>query len=156
MQTHIDLEFADGSYTFRLGLAQVAILQDKCGCGIGALYARLMRGRYLMEDVSIGLTTEAEFRAEDVVEVIRQGLIGGGKGEVDGTPVLVSTITANKLVAGYVFPERPLKEGWNVAVAVLMACVEGYTPKKAEPAAAPATETQKAASTSRKRSPTAR
>lgn len=140
MQTAIDLHFGDGTYTFRLGLAQIKVLQDKCGVGIGALYSRLLRGRYLAEGASIGVTTEAEFRVEDIVEVIRQGLIGGGKGEVDGQSVEVNPMVANRLVAAYVFPERPLKEGWNVAAAIMMACIEGYEPKKAEPAEAPATE----------------
>ncbi|MBA4094913.1 MAG: hypothetical protein C0489_12625 [Candidatus Accumulibacter sp.] len=34
----------------------------------------------------------------------------------------------------------PLREAWNLAVAIIAALIEGYTPKKAEPAPAPASE----------------
>ena len=61
--TSLDLPFADGIYRFRLGLAQIAELQAKCGVGIGGLYARLLRGRYVVDSISLGLTTEAEAAA---------------------------------------------------------------------------------------------
>lgn len=154
VQTSIDLAFADGEYTFRLGLAQIKLLQDKCGCGIGALYARVLRGRYLVDNVNVGITGEADFRIEDLHETIRQGLIGGGAGLVDGEVVAVTSIKASALVEGYVIG-RPLKESWNLAAAVLMALVEGYEPpKKVEPGTDPATETADT-STTHEPSPTA-
>lgn len=156
MQTDIHLEFADGQYRCHLGLAQINLLQEKCGVGIGGLYARVFRGRYLLGEEAIGLAADSEFRSEDLIEVIRQGLIGGGKGEVDGQPVEVSPLAANRLIAGYVYPARPLSEAWSLAAAILSACIDGYEPaKKAEPAKAPATKTT-AGSTTRKRSSTAR
>ena len=150
MQTSIDLPFADGTYTFRLGLAQINELQTKCGIGIGGLYARLLRGRYVIDTVSLGLTTEAEFHLADVIEPIRQGLIGGKRGEVDGTPVEVSSIAAARLIENYLCAKDgtllvPLREAWNLAVAVVAALIEGYEPKKAEPDVAPATEATAAA-----------
>ena len=154
MQTGIDLEFGDGVYSFKLGLAQIKVLQDKCAIGIGGLYTRLLRGRYVTAETSFGITNEADFRIEDIVEVIRQGLIGGARGEVDGVAVEVTPMAANRLIDAYVLP-RPLKDGWNVAAACMMALIEGYEPKKAEPAPAPATATSRAASTRRRRSPTA-
>ena len=146
MATSIDLPFADGIYSFRLGLAQIAELQAKCGVGIGGLYARLLRGRYVIDTLSLGLTTEAEFHLADVIEPIRQGLIGGKRGEVDGQAVEVSSIAAARLVENYLCARDgtllvPLREAWNLAVAVMAALIEGYTPKKAEPAEAPASET---------------
>lgn len=145
-QTSIDLPFADGIYSFRLGLAQIAELQAKCGVGIGGLYARLLRGRYVIDTVSLGLTTEAEFHLADVIEPIRQGLIGGRRGEVDGASVEVTSIVAARLVENYLCArdgslQVPLREAWNLAVAIIAALIEGYTPKKAEPAEAPATAT---------------
>ncbi|MFC3711265.1 GTA-gp10 family protein [Sphingoaurantiacus capsulatus] len=144
-QTFIDLPFADGTYSFRLGLAQINELQVKCGVGIGGLYARLLRGRYVVDTLSLGLTTEAEFHLADVIEPIRQGLIGGRRGEVDGAAVEVSSIVAGRLVENYVCGRDgelrvPLREAWNLAVAILGSLIEGYTPKKAEPAPAPASE----------------
>lgn len=143
--TAIDLPFADGTYRFRLGLAQIAELQTKCGVGIGGLYARLLRGRYVLDSVSLGLTTEAEFHIADVVEPIRQGLIGGRQGEVDGVAVEVTSTTAARLIENYLCAKDgtfqvPLREAWNLAVAIIAALIEGYTPKKAEPASAPASE----------------
>lgn len=143
--TSIDLPFADGIYTFRLGLAQIAELQAKCGIGIGGLYARLLRGRYVVDTVSLGLTTEAEFHLDDVIEPIRQGLIGGRRGEVDGAAIEVTSIVASRLVANYLCGKDgtlcvPLREAWNLSVAVLSALIEGYTPKKAAPAPPPASK----------------
>lgn len=142
MQTHIDLPFADGVYSFRLGLAQIAELQTKCGVGIGGLYARLLRGRYVIDTVALGLATEAEFHLADVIEPIRQGLIGGRRGDVDGQPVEVTSIVAARLVENHVCGrdgtlQVPLREAWNIAVAIVAALVEGYAPKKAEPVAPP-------------------
>lgn len=144
--TSIDLPFADGLYSFRLGLAQIAELQAKCGVGIGGLYARLLRGRYVIDTVSLGLTTEADFHLADVIEPIRQGLIGGRRGEVDGAAVEVTSTVAARLVENYLCGKDgslqvPLREAWNLAVAIMAALIEGYTPKKAEPAKAPARET---------------
>ena len=169
MQTSIDLPFADGTYTFRLGLAQINELQTKCGVGIGGLYARLLRGRYVIDTVSLGLTTEAEFQLADVIEPVRQGLIGGKRGEVDGQAVEVTSIAAARLIENYLCAKDgtllvPLREAWNLAVAIMAALIEGYTPKKAEPAEAPASGTDAtttaaseatAGSTMPERSPTA-
>lgn len=166
MQTSIDLPFADGTYTFRLGLAQINELQTKCGVGIGGLYARLLRGRYVIDTVSLGLTTEAEFHLADVVEPIRQGLIGGKRGEADGQAVEVTSITAARLVENYLCARDgtllvPLREAWNLAVAIVAALIEGYSPKRAGPAEAPASGTDAttseatAGSTMPERSPTA-
>jgi hypothetical protein len=144
--TSVDLPFADGVYSFRLGLAQIAELQAKCGVGIGGLYARLLRGRYLVGDAGLGLASEAEFHLADLIEPIRQGLIGGRRGEVDGQPVEVGTIAAARLVENYLCGRDgtlhvPLREAWNLAVAILAALVEGQPPKKAPPAVTPADQT---------------
>jgi hypothetical protein len=145
MRTSIDLPFADGIYSFRLGLAQIAELQAKCDVGIGGLYARLLRGRYVIDSAALGLATEAEFHLADVIEPIRQGLIGGRRGAVDGQPVEVTPIVAARLVEHYVCArdgtlQLPLREAWNLAVAIVAALVEGYAPKKAGPAPSPADE----------------
>ncbi|MEG3086182.1 gene transfer agent family protein [Sphingomonas sp. PB4P5] len=128
-QTWIDLEFADGVYTFKLGLKQIAELQTKVGCGIGALNARVLRGRYLLDGVAIGLHNEAEYKYEDLTETIRLGLIGGGAGEVNEQPVAVTSIVANRLVDNYVHG-WPMEEAWKLAATILDVCIRGYSPKK--------------------------
>ena len=136
-QTALTLEFADGEYEFDLKLPQLAELEEKCGVGIMAIYARVLRGRYLFDGETIGVTNEGEAYAKDFFETIRLGLIGGGSGLVDGATVQVSATTAKKLVERYCHP-APLRELWTLAAAILGARVEGYTPKKAEPADEPA------------------
>lgn len=140
-QTHIDLKFADGEYTFRLGLAQIHELQTKCGAGIGAIYARVLQGR-AQGDVLVGHPAFAAYEIVDLVETIRQGLIGGGEGIVSGQSVKVGALRANELVERYGpgAPGVPLKDMWDIAAAVLYAMIEGYEPKKkAQPKAKPAT-----------------
>lgn len=126
MQTHIDLEFADGTYCFALGLAQIHELQTKCGIGIGGLYARVIQGR-LEGDVTVGHPAFGAYHIDDLVETVRQGLIGGGKGMVDGAEVEVGPLRANELVTRYLLP-LPLAQQWNTAAAILYAAIEGYTP----------------------------
>jgi len=158
VQTWIDLKFADGEYSFRLGLPQIAEIERKCGAGIGAIYARTLRGRYGIGDDEI-MPTEADYRFPELVEVIRQGLIGGASGVVDKMEVKVSSVRANDLIDAYVLgiSERrmALRQTWALAAAILAALIEGYSPpKKGEPGESPATP--KKSSTSRRRSPTAR
>lgn len=138
--TALDLHFADGEYLFELKLPHLAELQEKRGVGIFALYGRVLRGRYLFEGIAIAQTTDGEAYAEDLFEVIRLGLIGGGRGLVDGQEIAVTPLTAKTLVERYCHP-APLKESWAVAAAVLAARIEGYDPpKKGKPADEPAPE----------------
>lgn len=124
-QTSIDLEFADGTYSFALKLPGIKAIQDACGIGIGGLYARLLRGRYVFEEGPIGNPAEAEFYVGDLIEVIRHGLIGGGAGMVGGSPVVVTPLVANRLIDAYVMTQ-PLRSAWTIATSVCMACIDGY------------------------------
>jgi hypothetical protein len=161
MSTAIDLAFADGIYTFDLGLAQINEIQSKCGAGIGAVYARVLKGRYFIAELAIGNPAEAEYRIEDLIAVIKQGLIGGGRGVVDGQDVVVTAFRANELVENYVLAAgKPLKEAWTIAAAVLTARIEGYDPPKKDAAKADegkkkAATKRRAGSTSQEPSPTA-
>jgi Phage tail tube protein, GTA-gp10 len=132
VQTHINLAFADGDYRFALGLEQIHELQTKCKVGIGGLYARVVQGR-MTDDNSVGHPAFAAYHIDDLVETVRQGLIGGGEGIVDGADVKVGTLRANDLVTNYLMA-MPLVEQWNLAAAILYAKVEGYVP--VEPVAA--------------------
>jgi hypothetical protein len=98
------------------------------------IYARVIQGR-LSEDINVGHPGFAAFHVEDLVETVRQGLIGGGLGFVDGQEVKVGAFRANELVERYLMP-LPLAEQWNLAAAILYAKVEGFEPpedKKKEP-----------------------
>lgn len=151
-QTAIELEFADGAYLFDLKLPQLAELQEKCKAGVFAVYGRVLKGRYLVGGEVFASTVDGEAFAADLFETIRLGLIGGGKGIVNGQEVSVSALTARSLVERYCHA-APLKESWALAAAILAARIEGYDPpKKAEPAPEPAAEKPKRKSTSRKSS----
>jgi hypothetical protein len=145
VQTWIDLKFADGEYSFKLGLGQIVEIERKCNAGIGAIYARTLRGRFGMSDDE-AMPTEAEYRFVELVEVIRQGLVGGGQGLVDGADVRVSSTRANDLIESYVIGigdrRMAMKRTWAIAAAILASLIEGYTPpKKDEPGESPATQT---------------
>lgn len=122
--THIDIAFADGTYRFALYLEQIRELQDKCKAGIGAIYARVLQGR-VADDITVGHPAYAAYYLDDLVETVRQGLIGGGVGWVDDNEVKVGALRANDLVTRYFHP-LPLMEQWNLAAAILHAKIDGY------------------------------
>lgn len=128
MKTEIELPFADGVYAFRLGLAQIDELQRKCDAGIGAIYARLLKGRYInpVDGGTFGAANEATYRMADVHETIRQALIGGARGTVNEQPVQVTAHRATELVTAYVAPAAPLAEGWTLASRIMSALIDGY------------------------------
>jgi hypothetical protein len=131
MQTHIDLAFADGTYRFALHLEQIHEIQLKCKAGIGVVYARVLQGR-VAEDITVGHPAYGAFHIDDLIETVRQGLIGGGLGFVDGQEVKVGALRANDLVERYLLP-MPISELWNLAAAILFAKIEGYHPKPDAP-----------------------
>lgn len=95
----IDLTWADGDYRFRLAWGQLIELQEKCDAGPFVILNRLQAGTWRVQDIS---------------NVIRLGLIGGGMKPVD----------ALKLVRTYV-EERPPMENVLTAQAILSAGVAG-------------------------------
>jgi hypothetical protein len=109
MQTALTLPFADGTYLFRLPIKRIVEIEGKAG-PIDAVRHRLMNGG---------------FSIHDVVETIRQGLIGGGKGEVDGRPVEVTALRANSLIENYVDTGK-LAEHRLTARAIIVALFVGY------------------------------
>lgn len=127
-QTALELKFADGDYLFDLKLPQLAELQRVRDCGIFKLYGRVLKGRFLLGDNPVALAEEGEAYAEDMFEVIRFGLIGGGSGLVNGQEVPVSAPRARQLVEAYCHP-APLIESWSVAAAILAARIHGFSPE---------------------------
>lgn len=128
MANSIELAFGDGEYLFALPLERIDELQRKTGTGIGAIFARVVKGANRLGDDIVLAPGSAEFYALDLIETIRQGLIGGAKGVVDGKEIAVTPVLANRLVTNYVL-SRPLSEAWELAVSILGAVIVGYEPE---------------------------
>ncbi|MBL4767632.1 MAG: gene transfer agent family protein [Rhodobacteraceae bacterium] len=94
----IELAWADGDYTFRLGLTEIEELEDKCNLGIFQIFQSVGEGR--------------TFRLKHVSETIRLGLIGGE----------TSPPEALRLARKYV-DERPIEENRDVAFSIVMAAL---------------------------------
>lgn len=141
MANYIDLDFADGEYRFALPIAQIDELQTKCGAGIGAIFSRTLRGARRDGASIILVPDQAQFYALDLIETIRQGLIGGKRGTVDGKEIEVNPGVAKRLVDNYVL-NQPLAHAWEIAVAILGAVIVGYDPPKKEPLASDETRTE--------------
>lgn len=110
------LDWADGTYKFRLAIGQLRELQERVGVGPLKLLKALLAD---------------EWRVDDAPAIIRLGLIGGGMSPVD----------ALKKVRFYV-EERPPAESIKVAVAVLMCGIYGPPEEPVGKEAAPATATE--------------
>lgn len=95
----LTLDWADGTYAFRLGWAELEKLQEACDAGPYVVLQRLRTGTW---------------RVGDVAHVVRLGLIGGGMTPVD----------ALKKVRAYV-EARPPAESLLPAQAILSAGVVG-------------------------------
>lgn len=94
----ITIDWGDGTHHFRLAWGQMVKLQEECDAGPYVILQRLYGGTWKMQDIS---------------NVIRWGLIGGG----------LEPVQALKLVRAYV-ESRPPVENLLTAQAVLSAgCV---------------------------------
>jgi hypothetical protein len=81
---------------------------------LGAIYARLLRGRYEADGEAFGIPSQAEWKSSDLDEVIYYGLVGGGETESDTDDLMREHVA-----------KLPMMERWNMAVAILGACIEG-------------------------------
>lgn len=100
----LTLDWADDTYRFRLGYRELIELQEKCDAGPGWVLQRL-------------ISPSAEnrgWRVEDLANIIRLGLIGGG----------LAPGAALKLVRAYV-EARPQMESLLPAQAILAAALMG-------------------------------
>lgn len=95
----ITLPFADGQHFFRYAWGQFRELQEKCDAGPMEILARLEQSRWRIDDVS---------------EVLRIGLIGGG----------MKPLEAANLVNRYVLAQPPADNIIN-AILVLAAGIHG-------------------------------
>lgn len=95
----IELDWADGTYSFRLGWGELEQLQEACDAGPFVIITRLQDGTW---------------KVGDIAHVLRLGLIGGGMAPAE----------ALKKVRAYV-EDRPPVENILFAQAVLGVAVQG-------------------------------
>lgn len=130
--TRVDLDFADGRYSFWLKLPQVIELERKCdGKSVFRMYDEMGAGLGLTGDTPIYLGG-GDAKANDIRETIRLGLIGGASGLVAGSEIEVGPNTARQLVDEYTFPARPMVESLHLAWSILHAAIVGIDLKKAQ------------------------
>lgn len=98
------LDWADGSYTFRLAWGQLIELQEQCDAGPFVVLQRLGTGQWRVGDIS---------------HAIRLGLIGGG----------TEPAKALKLVRDYVEARPPL-ENLMLARGILGVALQGAPDEK--------------------------
>src|SRR5262245_15845106 len=92
-------EWADGTYSFRLGCPELDTLQDITGVGPAELFRRLH---------------VHEWRRKDIRETIRLGLVGAG----------TEAVQALKLVKQYV-DDKPLLANRILALTIVEAVLQG-------------------------------
>jgi hypothetical protein len=133
MQTHREIEFGDGTYRFKLGMGQIIAIEEKCGARIGAIYRHVLAGLFQQDGEVVRNGMAADYGALELIEICRQGLIGGNWGDVDGREITVPDHKATALVRTYLHPENdnPLQKAWDLAALVLHTCVVGYEPAQA-------------------------
>ena len=99
LDASITLDWADGTYVFRLAWSELEMLQEAVDAGPWVVLGRLF---------------DRTCRVGDISHVIRLGLIGGGKEPVE----------ALKLTRAYV-EARPPAENVMVAIGILGAALNG-------------------------------
>lgn len=112
IRTDIVLPFANGRYLFKLPIRRIREVETLAG-PIDLVRHRLLHGGYSIDDV---------------IGVLQQGLIGGGKGWVNGTEVEVTTLRAESLIDNYV-EGGALAEHHVTARQVIAALFVGYEPE---------------------------
>ncbi len=113
----IELDFADGTYGFRLAIGELEELQEKTGVGPYVLLKRLLTQEWLIDDVR---------------QTIRLGLIGGG----------VDPIPAKKLVERYVDQRSDWMTNAMLAQAIVSAALVGAPEEAPGKDSAPEAETE--------------
>ena len=149
METRISLPFADGDYEFWLPMARVVAAEREMarldGEGAKQPYSILMvyhgLGAAMNEFAGLPRVVDAcPVRLSDAHAVIRNALVGGGGGVVNGEAVAVGEAAARELVETYCFPNRPAAHDMWLAFRVLRAAIDGIDPgskKNSEEAGAP-------------------
>lgn len=105
------LDWADGTYRFRLGIEQLAELQEKTSAG--PWYVQWALG-IAVPSLAVGAAPPRDLEVSFVTDTIRLGLIGGG----------MEAVAAMKKVEAYAGPGQ-LTESISTAYAVIGVALQG-------------------------------
>lgn len=78
------IRWPGGEHAFRLGLAELQVIQDKTECGPEWLLHKLNSGQWA---------------AIELVEILRNGLIGGGMGHVEALKAVRNAVELHELIS---------------------------------------------------------
>lgn len=86
-------DFAGEERAFRVRLGEIRRIEAKCGTGVGEVGRRLSHALLIVRQIGSGSMVEAlsaglDIHADDVREVIYQGLLGGGMPSGDATTLV--------------------------------------------------------------------
>lgn len=112
----VTLDFAGGTYLFRLPIERLAELQEATGAGPWYIQWALEASALAR---TVGMAPPKDMVPSYVIEPIRLGLIGGG----------MEAVKALKLVRDYVGPGQ-LAENVALAYAILGAAIQGVPEDK--------------------------
>ncbi len=146
--TAVTLPFADGRYTFALPVARVfAIERTGEKRSIFTIYDDLAGGLVPNESEGFSYAFGGSARMDEIRAVIREGLIGGREGIVDGETIVIGQADAVRLIEGYCYPHRPAAEDAETALFILDAAIRGVQlKKKADPQPDPQSRSVRASS----------
>lgn len=149
MDTACTLPFADGEYRFWLPMPRVIAAEREMGAidgdgvrrpkSIFAVFHETGEHLGMIGDEAV-LTGPSPSLLSEAHAVIRNALIGGGGGTVNGEAVIVNEASARELVSTYCYPARPAMHDLGLAWRVLRAAIYGIDPslkKKDGEASAP-------------------
>ena len=128
--TYIERRFGAGTYLLWLDLPRAAAIERAADCGLMKVAGDVFTGRIHGADGG-GAMTHGIVSPRILIEVVRQALIGGGRGMVDGEVVKVDPQEAASLLEFYGPPSRPVSELWDIATIILYAAVQGVEPPDA-------------------------
>ena len=78
------IQWPGGMHPFRLGIAELAVIQQRTDCG----------PEWLLHRISVG-----QWQAIDLIEVLRNGLIGGGMPHVDALKAVTNAFDLHPMIA---------------------------------------------------------
>lgn len=95
----LEVDFGDGTYRFRLGYRELMELQEKCDAG----------PTWILQRLAAPNAENRGWRVEDIANIIRLGLIGGGMAPTDalrfvrtyveGRPLIESLLPAQTILS---------------------------------------------------------